>query len=124
MIIVAFRLSENSLSALRIRDPQVKIVYGDVMRNKMLEMAGFKSRPKREWLDNKEYRRVDSKTDGMSMINVILRNNADAEYRGLRVGPNDKNQILMKWQLPDGQYQLIFGDLSDEVVAADSSKLE
>ena len=104
--------------------PKVKMVYGDVMRNKMLEMAGFKGRPRREWLDDKQYRRVNSKTDGMTTINVILRNNADAEYRGLHVGPNDKHQVLMKWRLPDGQYQLIFGDLSAEVVAADSSKLK
>jgi hypothetical protein len=39
-------------------------------------------------------------------------------YFGATVGPNDKDKVLLRWQLDDGRYEVIFGDLRAETVTA------
>jgi hypothetical protein len=44
---------------------------------------------------------------------------ADPVYHGDVVTPADAELPLMRWKTPDGQYQVIFGDLHTETVTAD-----
>jgi hypothetical protein len=45
--------------------------------------------------------------------------NPDYAYYGKAVGPKDKAKVLMHWKLDDGRYEVIFGDLHAETVAAE-----
>jgi hypothetical protein len=38
---------------------------------------------------------------------------------GKTVGPKDKDKVLLRWKLDDGRYEVIFGDLHSETVAAE-----
>jgi hypothetical protein len=57
-----------------------------------------------------------AKSTGVATISTILRNNAESSYDGLTVGPNDADQVLLQWKLPDGTTQRIYGDLRDEIM--------
>ena len=61
-------------------------------------------------------------TRGLGTINVTLRDNPDAAYHGLQVDPEDKNKVLLRWQLEDGRFQVIYGDLRSESVTAEQLK--
>jgi hypothetical protein len=41
---------------------------------------------------------------------------SDAAYHGKTVGPKDAERVLLRWKLDDGRYQVIYGDLRDEIV--------
>ncbi len=95
--------------------PQVTIVYGDVTLSKLKELGGFANREPGEWLSkDKLYQRIQASGSGWAAINRILADNPDASYRGKDVGPADKNEVLLKWKLEDGFYQIIYGDLRSE----------
>ncbi len=99
--------------------PKVKMVYGDVTRNRMFEFIGIKGRPTAENRRSKEYRKVMQATSGFASINGILRDNPDAAYYGKTVGPKDNDKVLLRWKLDDGKYQVIYGDLKSETVSAE-----
>ncbi|MFZ2147057.1 MAG: hypothetical protein WAV28_07540 [Sedimentisphaerales bacterium] len=40
-------------------------------------------------------------------------------YYGQTVGPDDTNKVLLRWKLDDGQYRVIYGDLSIKNVTAE-----
>jgi len=42
----------------------------------------------------------------------LVYDNKDPAYYGQTVGPDDTNKMLMRWKLDNGQYRVIFGDLS------------
>ncbi|MEQ8790903.1 MAG: hypothetical protein RIC55_31865 [Pirellulaceae bacterium] len=98
--------------------PRVKIIYGDVTRDKMREMAGLAEMPLAEQFRDKTFRKIQDATYGLAQINAILRENPDAAYHGLEVGPQDKKKVLLRWKLDDGRYHVIYGDLRDETVSA------
>ena len=102
--------------------PRVKMVYGDVTQAEMREFAGYKGPFKPEWYPQKAYGKILEVTGGLARINTILRENPDASYHGIGVGPDDTDEVLMRWKLPNGEYQLLYGDLRGEVVSADSPK--
>jgi outer membrane lipoprotein-sorting protein len=102
--------------------PRVEVVYGDVTRDKMLELAGIKGRPTAEKIRTKEYLDIMNSTRGFATLNGIQRDNADAAYYGLTVGPKDAGKVLVRWRLDDGKYQVMYGDLRDEVVTAERLK--
>ncbi len=56
---------------------------------------------------------------GLNLIGHLQATNPDAAYYGKTVSPNDKDQVLVRWKLDDGQYEVIFGDLRAETVTAD-----
>ena len=91
--------------------PRGKMIYGDVVMSEMKEMAGFKPTT---LLMTQELADLLLAAEGFSDVYVILRDNADAVYSGKTVGPNDADKILLRWQLEDGTYQVIFGDLKDK----------
>jgi hypothetical protein len=43
----------------------------------------------------------------------------DVVYYGDSVDPQDSNVVLIQWELPDGQYRVVFGDLREETVSAE-----
>jgi hypothetical protein len=104
------------------RYPQVKTVYGDVIRDQMQEMAGFKGKPDVKWFQDKNFQQITNATQGFARITVLQRNNPDAKYFGQDVGPKDAEKILLYWQLPDGKYQVIYGDLRSESLTSEKLK--
>jgi hypothetical protein len=42
----------------------------------------------------------------------------DMAYYGQEVGPDDTNKVLLRWKLDNGQYRVIFGDLTTKDVSA------
>jgi outer membrane lipoprotein-sorting protein len=112
---------EKIVSALRFfaelndgRYPEVEVIYGDVTRDTLLELAGFGGKELSEYIREKDYERILEATGGFGTMNVIQRNNADAEYNGLQVTPSDKDAVLFRWRLDDGTSQIIYGDLHTE----------
>ena len=49
----------------------------------------------------------------------LVEDNKDPAYYGQTVRPDDNNKVLMRWKLEDGQYRVIFGDLSVKTVTAE-----
>ena len=56
---------------------------------------------------------------GLQEVLSILARNRDAAYYGKTIGPKDKDKVLLRWKLDDGRYEVIFGDLRAETVAAE-----
>ena len=48
--------------------------------------------------------------------NVLVKDNKDPAYYGETVKPGDTDKVLLRWKLDDGQYRVIFGDLSAKIV--------
>ena len=102
--------------------PRVKIVYGDVTRDEMLKLAGFQGQPTIEQLRDEKYQnylKITKAVAGLATANAILRDNDDAAYHGISVGPNDKDKVLLRWKLEDGKYQVMYGDLRTETLTAE-----
>ncbi len=99
--------------------PQVKMVYGDVTRDEMYKMAGIADRPTPDQIGTEKYANIVRAMTGFTRLNGILRDNPDAAYYGKTVGPKDSGQVLLRWRLDDGRYQVVFGDLRAEIVTAD-----
>jgi outer membrane lipoprotein-sorting protein len=101
--------------------PQVRMMYGDVSCRRLFKAAGLSNphnvAPREEQL-TAEYAECSPARLGFAVINTIQRHNPDAAYYGKTVGPNDKDKVLFRWKLADGQYQVIFGDLRAESVTA------
>jgi outer membrane lipoprotein-sorting protein len=100
--------------------PRVKIVYGDVIRDELVKMLKIPWPPRtiEEGRDEK-VAKVRRATEGIATMSLIFRHNPDAAYYGKTVGPNDKDQVLFRWKLDDGRYQVLFGDLRSETVTAE-----
>jgi outer membrane lipoprotein-sorting protein len=108
------------------RYPQVTRVYGDVTSEELNRNAGLppRSPPTDKALD-KVYWECSQAWPGFGHMNVLQRQDAGAIYHGKTVGPQDKNKVLFRWTLPDGQFRVIYGDLHHEDVdAARLKKLE
>jgi outer membrane lipoprotein-sorting protein len=56
---------------------------------------------------------------GFWEIIKIRHYNPDFAYYGKTVKPNDKEKVLLRWKLDDGQYEVIYGDLRAETVTAE-----
>jgi hypothetical protein len=57
--------------------------------------------------------------NGFQRIGTMRLDNPDFAYYGQTVGPKDQNKVLLRWRLDDGRYEVIFGDLRAETVAAE-----
>ncbi|HVC98383.1 MAG TPA: hypothetical protein VND64_32250, partial [Pirellulales bacterium] len=103
--------------------PRVKMVYGDVTMNELWKKLGIDTRHMTdEQIRSDTYVKSLKATHGFAWINTILRDNADAAYYGKTVGSNDKDKVLLRRKLDDGNYRVIYGDLHSESVAADRLK--
>ena len=64
----------------------------------------------------------DAKTNALeakSRYEQLTRDLDNVIYYGDNVDTSDSNAILIQWQLPDGRYRIVFGDLHEETVTAD-----
>lgn len=103
--------------------PRVKMVYGDVTMNELWQKLGIDTRHMTdEQIRSDAYVKSLKATRGFGQINGILRDNADAAYYGKTVGPNDKDKVLLRWKLDDGNYRVIYGDLHSQTLAAERLK--
>jgi outer membrane lipoprotein-sorting protein len=102
--------------------PRGKMVYGDVTKDEMLKLAGIGNPPTEDNLRSKNYEKILNATLGLATLAVILRDNADAAYYGRTVGPNDKDKVLLRWKLDDGQYHVVYGDLRGETITGERLK--
>jgi hypothetical protein len=48
-----------------------------------------------------------------------LRQDKDTAYFGDTVTAKDSDAVLMRWEISDGRYRVIFGDLSTKDISAD-----
>jgi hypothetical protein len=51
------------------------------------------------------------------MLNGLFRENPDVAYYGQTVEAKDKDKVLLRWQLDNGKYQVMYGDLRSEAVS-------
>ena len=91
--------------------PQVTMVYGDVTRDKMYEFAGYTGRDTKEFNHEDNYVKILEAGIGFGWMNKIMRENEDARYNGLIVGPTNSDDVLFSWKRDDGRFQVIYGDL-------------
>jgi hypothetical protein len=99
--------------------PRVRMLYGDATRDELVKLskAPYPGRTPEDFRDPR-VKEIQDATWGFATINTILRENPDAAYQGRTVGPADKDKVLLRWKLDDGNYQVIYGDLRSEVVTA------
>jgi hypothetical protein len=50
---------------------------------------------------------------------MLVQDKKDPAYYGESVGPDDADAVLLRWKVSDGQYRVIFGDLTAENVSAE-----
>ncbi len=55
---------------------------------------------------------------GFDQMGHLHAYNTDFAYYGKIVSSTDKDMVLLRWQLDDGRYEVIFGDLHAETVTA------
>ncbi|WP_165227826.1 hypothetical protein [Aquisphaera insulae] len=105
--------------------PAVKYVYGDqqgeALRSLMKmprEAQGWALNDDLEWRKTKEGEFAYG-SYCLSWINSLQRDFPEAVYNGKTVTPRDAGKVLVRWQLDDGDYRVIFGDLTSATVPAD-----
>ncbi len=103
--------------------PAVKYVYGgqqgEALRKLMgmpRDAIGWAKSENPKWHKTKEGEFAYG-SYCLSWINVIQRDFADGVYNGKTVTPKDAAKVLVRWQLDDGDYQVVFGDLSSATVS-------
>jgi len=81
---------------------------------KKRETEGIKGQPSKAELE---------KFMSVQMIFVfyaqLVQQDKDPAYYGETVTPEDADAVLMRWKIDDGQYRIIYGDLSTEEVSAE-----
>jgi hypothetical protein len=50
---------------------------------------------------------------------TLVQDKKEPAYYGKSVDPNDADAVLMRWKVSDGQYRVVFGDLTTSDVTAD-----
>ncbi len=104
--------------------PAVKFVYGDEQGEALRKLMGM-SRDALGWAQPSKNLKWQNPKDGefahgsygLSWINVIQRDFPEGVYNGKTVTPQDATKVLVRWQLDDGDYRVIFGDLSSATVS-------
>ena len=104
--------------------PAVKFIYGDEQGEALRKIMGM-NRDAQGWLQpNKDVKWANPKDGefahgsyGMTWINSIQRDFPEGVYNGKTVTPRDSTKVLLRWRLDDGDYRVIFGDLSTSTVS-------
>jgi hypothetical protein len=63
-----------------------------------------------------------SAQNGFSEINLLHLFPVDLGYHGNTVGPSDQEEVLLRWKLESGDYEVIYGDLHSGTVSAQRLK--
>ena len=105
------------------RYPAVRYVYGDEQGEALRKLIGLD--PKAQgWVRYDKNLQWKNPREGefafgssaMGWINALQRENPDCAYNGKTVTPRDAARVLLRWQLDDGDYRVIYGDLRTETV--------
>lgn len=104
--------------------PAVKYVYGDEQGEALRKLMGMSrnalgwAQPRKDlkWADPKEGEFAHG-SYGLSWINAIQRDFPEGVYNGKTVTSQDAKKVLVRWQLDDGDYRVIFGDLTSATVS-------
>jgi len=103
--------------------PAVTYVYGDEQGEALRKLmgmpkdaTGWATSEDPSWYKTKEGEFAYG-SHCLSWINVIQRDFAEGVYNGKTVTPKDAAKVLVRWQLDDGDYRVIFGDLSSTTVS-------
>ena len=105
--------------------PTVKYIYGDEQGEALRKLMGM-PRDAMGWVQPNKNLKWPKVKDGefahgsygLSWINTIQRDFPEGVYNGKTVTPQDAKKVLVRWQLDDGDYRVIFGDLSSATVSA------
>ena len=104
--------------------PAVKYIYGDEQGEALRKLMGM-SRDALGWAQPRKGLKWPNPKDGefahgsygLSWINSIQRDFPEGVYNGKTVTPQDATKVLVRWQLDDGDYRVIFGDLKSATVS-------
>ncbi len=87
--------------------PQSKSINPTAIHDEMLNMPNITPQQRKQIADA---------MPGLDWIARILRNRYVAGYRGLQVGPTDRDDVLL-WWVTDNRYRVFFGDLRTEIIS-------
>lgn len=104
--------------------PAVKYVYGDQQGEALRKLMGM-GRDAQGWVrPDKDLKWANPKdgefahgSSGLSWINSIQRDFPEGVYNGKTVTPQDATKVLLRWRLDDGDYRVIYGDLTFATVS-------
>ncbi len=104
--------------------PAVKYVYGDEQGEALRKLMGMGrdalgwAQPSKglKWANPKDGEFAHG-SYGLSWINSIQRDFPEGVYNGKTVTPRDATKVLVRWRLDDGDYRVIFGDLTSATVS-------
>lgn len=113
-ICVAFRIYAELLDG---HYPRVTKIYPDKAAEEIAERHGINPwNPKHEDIIRDEYTKVQNANAGFGWLYLVFQSNPGIKYYGKTVGPKDSKEVLVRWKLEDGRYQVIYGDLRSETV--------
>jgi hypothetical protein len=97
--------------------PQTTTIDSAMLVQQMKKRAGFEGPEQPAWASDETYQQIEQAAAGFDWIVRILRNRFLSGYRGNKVSPADKDQVLLWWMASDNRYRLYFGDLRTEVLS-------
>ena len=80
--------------------PKVKVIYGDVIRDKLYEMDA-----------KDEY--MEGNFGWAVMTTYMLRK--ESSYHGIEVDQSTPDEVLFRWKRDDGKFQVIYGNLESAI---------
>jgi len=95
--------------------PPTKEFDPTAIRDEMTKLADAAT-PANSAAREQKHREIDQATGGLKWIARILRNRLVSGYRGLTVGPADKDQVLLWWTTVRNRYGVFYGDLRFDVL--------
>ena len=116
-IIIDLRISKLAAAAAIII---TMILFANFLRTKDIESGGIIQDSK--LLIKYCLGGIDSKASALraqSRYEQLTQNLDNVIYYGDSVDTSDVNAVIIQWQLPDGRYRVVFGDLHEETVTAD-----
>ena len=116
-IIIDLRISKLAAAAAIII---TMILLANFLRTKDLESGGIIQDSK--LLIQYCLGGIDPKTSALkaqSRYEQLTQSLDNVVYYGDSVDASDANAVIIQWQLPDGRYRVVFGDLHEETVTAD-----
>lgn len=96
--------------------PQAKPFKANGIHEEMKKMAGFDGPAQPDWASNPKYLQIEKAVGGLNWIERILRNRFSAGYRGMIVGPAEKDKVLLWWTDSKDRYRVYYGDLRSDVI--------
>ncbi|HEY1784301.1 MAG TPA: hypothetical protein VGG30_02085, partial [Pirellulales bacterium] len=101
--------------------PRTKEFDPAAIRDEMIKLADAAT-PANSAAREQKHREIDQAMAGLNWIARILRNRLVSGYRGLSVGPADKDQVLLWWTTVRDRYDVFYGDLRTGVLKMTDSQ--